>query len=132
MVILTTEGTKNISLDLRKSLGLKCWVPKCTEYIFVYVSWCTYWYSVVVSPLLAGKHLTLSHIQTLYDAFAADDIVFSTLFNKNTFIKRDFPYFCLDDFKVFCCRFVGCWKVLRISLLCYLSFISQSVIHRLT
>ena len=39
--------------------------------------------------------ITLSPTQTTYDAFAAV-----------TFDIRDFQYFCLDVFKVVCCRFI--------------------------
>ena len=63
--------------------------------------------------------LTLFHIQTISDASAGVDLcrhhgkreierslssfatMFSTLFNKYSFIYRDFPYLCLDVFKSF-------------------------------
>ena len=31
------------------------------------------------------------------------------LLNTYTFIKRDVPYFCSDNFKFFCCIFGVCW-----------------------
>ena len=36
--------------------------------------------------------------------------LFSTLFTDYTCIDREFPYICLDMFKVICCRFVVWWK----------------------
>ena len=70
--------------------------------------------------------LTLSNLQTRYDASAADDsrklcekrrncskqaicpfaTKFSTLFNKFTSTDRGFPHYCSNVFKVVCCRFV--------------------------
>ena len=74
--------------------------------------------------------LTLSHIQTLSDASATDNfwkhcgkrekflmmsnfsfcqniqLSFQLYSTKNhMFIDRDFPYFCLNVFKVICCKF---------------------------
>ena len=68
-----------------------------------------------------GICLTLSHIQMFSDTSAADDVsnfllckhifqIFSTIiFSFFSFIKN-FPYVCIDVFKVFCCRFVVCLK----------------------
>ena len=76
--------------------------------------------------------LTLSHIQMFSDAPATDfwkhcgkwrncsswaispfATMFSTLFNNLVFLYSYFPLFCIDVFKVICCRFAVCGKELR-------------------
>ena len=42
--------------------------------------------------------------------------MFSKLINNYTFICKDFSYFCLDVFKVVCCRFILCGKGLIVTI----------------
>ena len=39
--------------------------------------------------------------------------MFSTFFGNNTYNYRDFLYFCIEVFKVVCCRFYVCGKGLH-------------------
>ena len=66
------------------------------------------------------------NLQTIFENLVTEEkmlimrnvTLFSTLFNNNAFKYRDYPYICIDVFKVVCCRFVVRGKGLKVFFQC--------------